>query len=249
MDAIQENMNQMMQMFACRMDAFEERQVTKPSSSDTESLASEFVTFKTFIMASLRNLQAQIESLVKLADQQEMRGRRKILLLHGLQEQEKEDTSALVIVTLVERLKLEDFTANDIGRCHRMGRVASGVGGGKPRPILFELRDEMTRSKIWSSKTSLKGTGLTLSEFLTKTRHDVYMAARQKYGITKCWTRDGLVFVIGPDGTRHRVSCNEDLAGIAAKKASKPSTVRKEATPPVAAVIPPKTRRPAVAKK
>lgn len=245
MDAIQQSMDQMMQLFGQRMAAFEEKQGTKSSLSDADPLASEFAEFKAFVMASLQAIQAQIGLLTKQVDQQEMRGRRKILLLHGLKEEHKENTSALVVVTLVERLKLAGLTVNDLARCHRMGRSMSG---DKPRPILFKLRDDTTRGKIWSSKTSLKGTGLTLSEFLTKTRHDVYMAARQKYGITKCWTMDGVVFVIGPDGTRHRVSCTGDLDGITTKKASKPLTVTKERTP-AAAVIPPKTRRPAAAKK
>lgn len=244
MDAIQKSMDQMMQVFGQRMAAFEERQGTKSSLSDADPLASEFAEFKAFVMASLQALQAQIGLLTKQVDQQEMRGRRKILLLHGLQEEQKENTSALVVATLVERLKLVNLTVSDLVRCHRMGRATSG---DKPRPILFKLRDDSTRGKIWSSKTSLKGTGISLSEFLTKMRHDVYMAARQKYGITKCWTMDGFVFVIGPDGTRHRVSCNGDLAGIVTK-ASKPSTVMKERAP-AAAVNPPKTRRPTAARK
>ncbi|CAG4982991.1 unnamed protein product [Colias eurytheme] len=49
----------------------------------------------------------------------------------------------------------------------------------KPRPILCKLRNLSDKELIWSSKISLKGTGITLSEFLTKSRHEVFMAARE----------------------------------------------------------------------
>ncbi|CAG9125633.1 unnamed protein product [Plutella xylostella] len=65
--------------------------------------------------------------------------------------------------------------------------------------------DHSTRTKVWFSKAKLKGSGYTLSEFLTKTRHDVFMAARQRVGVARCWTRDGCVVVQGADGKQSRV--------------------------------------------
>ncbi|KAJ0173698.1 hypothetical protein K1T71_010847 [Dendrolimus kikuchii] len=78
----------------------------------------------------------------------------------------------------------------------------------------FHLTDVAIRSKIWSAKTQLKGSGVTLSEFLTKYRHDLFMRARQEFGISKCWSRDGVVFVLGQDGSRHSISRIEDLSVI-----------------------------------
>uniref|UniRef100_A0A2H1W9F9 SFRICE_038682 n=1 Tax=Spodoptera frugiperda TaxID=7108 RepID=A0A2H1W9F9_SPOFR len=71
-----------------------------------------------------------------------------------------------------ERLKV-DLKVPDIKRCHRMGRATL-----KPRPILFKLHNVALRDSIWFGKTGLKGSGITISEFLTKTRHNVFMAAR-----------------------------------------------------------------------
>lgn len=222
MDAIQESLNQMMENFNQRMDTIE-GQLPKNAPGSPGSVAAELASFKVFALASMRALQCQISMLAQQVDHIEMQGRRKILLLHGLPEVEKEDTSAVVVRAVVDHMKLSGFSVADINRCHRMGRAA---GKDRPRPVLFKLRDVGLRDKIWSTKTNLKGSGITLSEFLTKTRHNVFLAARQRFGVSKCWTRQGHVFVLGSDGTRHRVSNLGDLGGIGIeqKESTKPST-------------------------
>ncbi|CAF4803213.1 unnamed protein product [Pieris macdunnoughi] len=54
----------------------------------------------------------------------------------------------------------------------------------KPRPVLIKLREHCDKDKIWLPKSGLKGTGITISEFLTKTRHYLFMAARRHFGIS-----------------------------------------------------------------
>lgn len=249
MDAIQESLNQMMQCFNQRMDTIEE-QLPKTVPGSPGSIAAELASFKVFALASMRALQCQIAVLAQQVDQVEMQGRRKILMLHGLPEVQGEVTSEVVVKAVVEQLKLTGFSVSNISRCHRMGRAA---GKDRPRPVLFKLRDVALRDKIWTSKTSLKGSGITLSEFLTKTRHDVFLAARQEFGIAKCWTGQGNVFVLGPDGARHRVNCLSDLAGIKLQKsataAKEPATTVKEAAAKSTTTAPVKTRRAAVVKK
>lgn len=231
----------MMAAFHQRLDTIE-GQLPQNTSTSPGSLATEFATFKAFVMVSFRALQSQIEMLAQQVDQGEMRSRRKILLLHGIPEEQKEDTSVVTANMMVEKLKLVGFSSNDISRCHRMGRAA---GKDRPRPILFKLRDVVLRDKIWSSKTQLKGSGITLSEFLTKTRHDVFLAARQRFGLAKCWTREGNIYVLGPDGARRRISCLGDLGAIAPKETVKPAARSKEAT----GAGPSRLRRAATTKK
>ncbi|KAJ0171014.1 hypothetical protein K1T71_013213 [Dendrolimus kikuchii] len=45
-------------------------------------------------------------------------------------------------------------------------------------------------------------------------RHDLFMRARQEFGISKCWSRDGNIYVVGQDGSRHSISRIEDLSEI-----------------------------------
>ncbi|XP_026733623.1 uncharacterized protein LOC113497968 [Trichoplusia ni] len=124
--------------------------------------------------------------------------------------------------------------------------------GSKPRPILLKLRDAEVRDRIWFEKTKLKGSGITLSEFLTKTRHDAFMMAREKFGISNCWTQRGEVFVLGADGTKRRVLSTRDVIAIAD---SPEGPVKHVATSPasvspaiVAAAVPRKKRAVAVRK-
>lgn len=226
-------MSEMMKSFSQRMSDFESGLQRTTAPSTISGLAAEYADFKTFITAALRALQVQIEFMAKELDHLEMRGRRKILLLHGVAEQQNEDVTQVVVKTVTERLKLNSFEACDISRCHRMGRITTL---NRPRPILFKLRDVSIRSKIWSTKTSLKSSGITMSEFLTKTRHDAFMAARERFGISKCWTMEGTVYVLGTDGARHRVRCVEDLSSIessvAGPSAEAPRVAAKETSKP-----------------
>ncbi|KOB52261.1 Uncharacterized protein OBRU01_25546 [Operophtera brumata] len=101
----------------------------------------------------------------------------------------------------------------------------------------FKLKDVAVRDKVWFAKTNLKDTGITLSEFLTKARHEDFMKARQRSGVTKCWTREGNVYVIGHDGDRHRINWLGDLNTIAAQ--SQPQSTAVSPRPPVASAKPP----------
>lgn len=241
----------MTQMFHLKLAEFEERQhkVASPTTKDASSLAVDFSVFKAFTLNALRTLQAQVDLLVRSHDKMEMHSRRKILLFHGVPEDKQEDASVFMVKLVAERLKLTEFKVEYISQCYRVGRSSLP---DRSRPILLKVRDISMRSMIWAAKTQLKGSGITMSEFLTKSRHDAFMAARQRYGVTKCWTRDGLIYVIGTDGARHRVSCLAELdklgvpcVATAGPNHKKPG-VAADKEPATTAVRP---RRPATAKK
>lgn len=239
MEIIQDSIAQVAATFHQRMDHFESELKNSTGSTTTSSIAAEFATFKTFVMASLRSLQTQTEFIANGMDHMEMRSRRKILLIHGVAEVNKENIASVITTTLSDKLKLTSFSISDVKRCHRLGRTT----GDRPRPILLKLKDTTLRNKIWASKSDLKGTGVTLSEFLTKARYDIFMAARLKFGIAKCWTRDGTVYVLGSGGTRHRISSLKQLDDIKLPEASKPPAAVKDSVPVS------KSRRGAVASK
>lgn len=176
----------------------------------TASLAADFCAFKKFIHSALYALQGQIEVLGRIIDRQEMKMRRKMILLHGVPEDKSEDVPARVTGIFAENLDLPNFSSVSIKSSYRLGRSL----GGKPRPIVVKFREVAIRDKVWYAKTKLKGTSYTQSEFLTKPRHSAFLAARERFGLNKCWTRDGNIFIITPDGTRHRVECLSDLGSI-----------------------------------
>lgn len=211
MESIKHSMVELTQHFNSKMEEFQKNlNSSSNTTSPTASIAAQFNAFRSFMLNALEGLQLQVQLLTKQCDNIEMRSRRKILLLHGVSEEKKEDTASQAIMVLSKHLKMPDICTDDISRCQRLGKSTIG----KPRPILVKFRDQLLRNQIWYSKTSLKGTGVTLSEFLTKTRHETFMAARQRFGISKCWTKDGCIIIVGPDGTRHSVVMCSDLDHI-----------------------------------
>lgn len=242
LEVMAKSMDQLKSMFRQEMDQLQDRinKTSSPPSVTIPGLATDLASFRTFVMGALQLLQDQLQVISSEVDSMEMRSRRKILLLHGVPEDSKEDTAEIIVKTVVQKLKLNDFTKTAISRCHRMGRSTTG---DKPRPILFKLQDIAVRSKIWFSKTSLKSTGITVSEFLTKSRHDTFMAARQHFGVSKCWTQDGCVFVIGADGVRRRINCLQELEKVQSQDMPKAPANK------VPAAASSKTRRAAAAVK
>ncbi|CAH1643660.1 unnamed protein product [Spodoptera littoralis] len=201
--------------FTERMERFEADYLHKSppdlAPGSALSMPPDYLEFKKFIFETLECLQRQLESYVTEVDALEMRNRRKILLIHGVPEQSKEDTASEVVGVVRDRLDLKTFTASAIRRCHRVGSQANTRN---PRPILLKFRDVDVRDEVWHVKTRLKGSGITLSEFLTRTRHRVFMAARERFGVANCWTKRGYIYINGPKGKRHRIVSHGELHAI-----------------------------------
>ncbi|CAF4803199.1 unnamed protein product [Pieris macdunnoughi] len=164
------------------MDEFQQRllaaQERSPSLEQTP-LTREFEAFKSSVLFCLKNLQAQMEILFKVQEEQEMRSTRKCLLLHGINESKDENPGTIANILPV-LLKCPNISEASFSRCHRVGIRRDD----KPRPVLIKLREHCDKDKIWLPKSGLKGTGITISEFLTKTRHYLFMAARRHFGIS-----------------------------------------------------------------
>lgn len=207
MEAIKQSMEELSQQFNTKMAEFQQNLSSAiPAASPTSHIAAQFNTFRSFVLSALEGLQLQVSILSKQYDILDMRSRRKILLLHGVPEEGSESASTVSVKVLSNHLKMPELDVDDISRCQRLGTTTSN----KPRPILLKFRELTLKNQVWYAKTKLKGTGITLSEFLTKSRHEIFMVARKRCGINKCWTKDGTVIVIGPDGKRHNIySCTE----------------------------------------
>ncbi|XP_050357236.1 uncharacterized protein LOC126777958 [Nymphalis io] len=214
MESIKESLAAMTDLFNSRMNEFQQDLQRTTTPATVPSLSSEFNSFKSFVLTALSGLQRQIEFLAREMDRTEMQRRRKVLLFHGVSEERSEDATARVTSLVAEHLDLPNFSTSSIKSCHRLGRPLDS----KPRPIVVKFTETAIRDKVWFAKTKLKGTGVTESEFLTKSRHNVFLEARKRFGINKCWTRDGLIHIIAPDGSRHCAECLSDLDSISTCK-------------------------------
>ncbi|KAI5644629.1 hypothetical protein NE865_03281 [Phthorimaea operculella] len=207
MEEVKMTLENMSKLFTAQMARYE-------SATKVSDIPADYTEFKSFVMAALASLHQQIDLLASEVDQQEMRSRRKMLLVHGVQECADQDSTSAVLDLCRTSLGLADITPEDISRTHRLGRAVKS----KPRPLLVKFTSMELRSKVWAAKTGLKGSGVTISEFLTKKRHEVFMAARERFGISKSWTRDGTIVVLTQDGSKRHITTMKGLEKISCQK-------------------------------
>ncbi|CAH0723912.1 unnamed protein product, partial [Brenthis ino] len=222
MEAIKESLSTMAEMFNSRMNEFQQDLSKTSTAPSITSIAADFSNFKLFIQAALTSLQKQVELLSRELDRMELRKRRKMLLFHGVAEKKSEDTLGLITSIVAEHLDLPNFSSASISSSYRLGHVI----GEKPRPIVVKFVEAQVRDSVWFAKARLKGSGVTESEFLTKNRHDVFMEARRRYGVGKCWTKDGCINVLASDGKRYRVETLSDLQAIRHTTLASPKAVQ-----------------------
>lgn len=210
-------------MFTDRMSEFE-KNLQQPGAKETNttvrSLAAEFSSFKTFAWKSLGMLKSQIELLVQGLDRMDTHSRRKVLLFHGIEEDKDEDVVAKTLAIITNQMRLPSIDEKCLETCHRLGtKKQSGQ-----RPVLVRFTLMQHRTSVWKTKTALKGSKLTLTEFLTKSRQDVFVAARSHFGVKKCWSSEGTIVILLPDNTRMKIYTMAELQHLAAKWPSKRTT-------------------------
>jgi hypothetical protein len=195
-------MEELSSMFKARMTEFErslQPSATKEASPTVRSLAAEFSTFKTFVWKSLSILKSQVDLVMVGLDRLDMHSRRKVLLFHGIAEDNKEVVIDKILSILSGQMNLS-LSADAIEVCHRLGANKTGA-----RPVLVRFSIFEHRRQVWKSKTSLKGSKVSVSEFLTKARQEVFVAARGHFGVSKCWSADGTIVILLPDNSRRKI--------------------------------------------
>lgn len=178
----------------------------QPSHKDLESLSREFIDFKKLIWKTMAMMKSQMELLVQGLDRQETASRRKVLLFHGIAESADTTVEKTILHLLTSQFKMSNISPDQLTACHRLGTNTS-----KPRPVIVRFAHYSLRNSVWNAKSSLKNTGITASEFLTKPRHDVFIAARKHFGMRQCWTTDGKIIILLPDNKRRRIETLSEL--------------------------------------
>lgn len=240
-------------VFQSRMQHFEQdKSVPDPTSTTAQlppKLSDDYLTFKEFVMSTLSALRLQVDLLAAAQDRQETHLRRKVLLLHGVPEKSDEDLRQSVLNVLTDQMKLSITDHHTLETCHRLGSSKSSDGKHK-RPVLVRFSSLHTRQEVWNAKTSLKGSEITVSEFLTPPRHAVYVAGRKHFGMARCWSMDGVVVVLCPDKNRRKVFSMAELEALVEKfpLATVAEALKKDKTAPQAAARP-RTRRAAAASR
>ncbi|KAJ8728175.1 hypothetical protein PYW08_016560 [Mythimna loreyi] len=210
LDDIQSAQKNLEECFLKKMEQLEAQiQCAGPAKDTVAKIRDEFRSFRELIFGMLGLLRKQITECSRVVDGLETRTRRKALIFTGFAEAEKEDCRALVLDTVRNKLALPDITASSIKQCHRLG--ASSKGSTRSRPILVRFTNVDHKSAVWKAKSALKGSAITVKEFLTPVRQAVFSNARLHFGMPACWTQDGVIVIRTPDGTRHKITSMEEL--------------------------------------
>lgn len=205
------NMEKLENMFGSRMREYEDKlkKVAAGSSTahpDITSLSREFSEFKSFVWDTLSTMKSQIELLSLGFDRHETIMRRKVLLFHGIAEKQNERLPNVIHAVITDQLKLPEVKLDHVQVCHRLGSP-----GSKTRPVLVRFHCMEQRHLVWDNKTTLKGTGITISEFLTKPRHRVFVDAREHFGIKQCWSVEGKIAILLPNKSRKKIESMAEL--------------------------------------
>lgn len=173
-------------------------------------LSEEFAMFKAHTLSLLKLIREQIKALSLSQDHVEMRHRRKYLMFNGVPEEANENLCTRISTIITEQLSIPGVTTASFKACHRLGKQSEG----RDRPVLVRFSDISLKMSVWKKKTALKGTSYALSEFLTPRRHSLFIHARTVFGMKKCWSLDGNIFVKLPNGERERIESEEDVVRL-----------------------------------
>ena len=178
-------------------------------AKDANSLANrvneleDFKSVSTKVTKTLKqesdHLRERLELLERRVDNDEQRSRNQCLLIHGIPEDEDEDTNDVVVDVIKSKIGISDFSVGGVQNSHRLGprekkrNTRSSVI--KPRPIILRFVYYCDRQAVFRNKKRLKGKNISVSENLTKYRMSILNAAKTKYDKENVWTSGGNIIV------------------------------------------------------
>ena len=105
------------------------------------------------LQMQVKELTDKVSNLFVQVDEKEQYSRRNCLLIHGIEENQNEDTDILSINIINEHLGL-DIQPSDIDRTHRIGN--KNITRKKGRAIIIKFIRYNTRKKVFMNIESLK---------------------------------------------------------------------------------------------
>lgn len=111
------------------------------------------------------------------------------ICVYNLPEEDHENVENKFLQICKENLGL-DMTSRDIARCYRAGKKSERI-----RPIIVKFNSYHSKKEVMRNMQKLTGTGIGISEDLTKNRLVIYHAAGVKMNRKNVFTRYGNVFI------------------------------------------------------
>lgn len=210
-----ENITDLEMNWKKKMADFEVRlkAASTPSNPTVLQLSQDFQAFKDLVGNMLNLLRQQLSDCTKIVDAMDMRQRQKVLLFKGIPEDPERIVQHEVLKIIGDKLGLPHISDASLKRCHRLGSQV----GDRPRVVLVHFRDHHNKSEVWKAKSKLKGSNVTLCEFLTRIRLSIHTTARKHFGVKNVWSLDGTIQIKVPGGGRHKIVSEEELHSLISK--------------------------------
>ena len=128
---------------------------------------------------TVSKMNERIEELESKIDSKKQYSRQNCLLIHGIAENEEENTDQQAIDFINDNLDIK-IAEIDIDRSLRIGRY--GKAKKKARPIIVKFVRYVVRGRMFREKRKLKGSGKSITERLTTKRIGQLNDAREKHG-------------------------------------------------------------------
>ena len=139
-------------------------------------------------------LKVELSKIKQATDNNEQKSRNINLLIHGVEESEKEDTDQICLGIIKKSVGV-NISMEGIERTHRVGvkKPTVNTRNSKPkhRPIVVRFSSMRLRMEVFRNKKTLKGQSISISESLTTTRYNLLQKAKDKFGKQNCWTSEG----------------------------------------------------------
>nr|CAH7742007.1 unnamed protein product [Callosobruchus chinensis] len=198
--------------FSKSMDTFNNRlkQAMNVESPEVREIHHEYSSFKDSLMQVMQHFKTIVVNMEQHIDTVEIEMWKSIILIHGIYESENESLDNSVKHVL-STMKINNLSDNAVEESHRFGLPRPG--NKKPRPIIVKFAKYQHKQTVWNAKKNLKNTSIMITEFLTKNQLVIYNEAKKLFGNQKCWTTNGQIRVMLPDGKKTSITSLSQLEG------------------------------------
>lgn len=125
------------------------------------------------------------------------------LRFHGLVLDRETNFSVFICKFINDKL-LVDCKLDDINYVYKSGKKNESKNF-----IVNFVRNEI-KSQVYYAKSKLKGTGVSIYEDLTKSRYELFVKSKNKYGNKNVWTANGRIFAYS-NGTKLEITSESSL--------------------------------------
>ena len=171
-----------------------------------EAVCNQLYTTNETLNTNYQELKKENESLKLLIDAQEQYSRRNCILIHGIPENDRENTDQIALDVIKNQLGIPEAIVNkkSIDRSHRIGKKRTPTNDrnrrtlGRPIIVKFGLYNE--RNEVFYKKKHLKNSNVMITENLRKMRYELLKKSIEMLGKKSCWTKDGRILTKINDG-------------------------------------------------